>query len=38
MVYNAAVRAERGEQQLAFIASAAKCSASEVAMEVTTTG
>ncbi|AEF41619.1 acyl-CoA dehydrogenase [Hoyosella subflava] len=36
MVYHSAARAERGEKGLAFIASAAKCFASDVAMEVTT--
>ena len=36
MVYNAAARAERGEPNLGFISSAAKCFASDVAMEVTT--
>jgi alkylation response protein AidB-like acyl-CoA dehydrogenase len=36
MVYTAAVRAERGEKSLGFISSAAKCFASDVAMEVTT--
>jgi alkylation response protein AidB-like acyl-CoA dehydrogenase len=36
MVYSAAARAERGEPNLGFIASAAKCFASDVAMEVTT--
>jgi len=35
MVYSAAARAERGEPNLGFIASAAKCFASDVAMEVT---
>ena len=36
MVYTAAARAERGEPNLGFISSAAKCFASDVAMEVTT--
>ena len=36
MVYTAAARAERGEPALSFISSAAKCFASDVAMEVTT--
>jgi alkylation response protein AidB-like acyl-CoA dehydrogenase len=36
MVYSAAARAERGEPTLSFISSAAKCFASDVAMEVTT--
>jgi alkylation response protein AidB-like acyl-CoA dehydrogenase len=36
MVYSAAARGERGEPNLGFIASAAKCFASDVAMEVTT--
>jgi alkylation response protein AidB-like acyl-CoA dehydrogenase len=36
MVYTAAARAERGESALNFISSAAKCFASDVAMEVTT--
>ncbi|RZT11653.1 alkylation response protein AidB-like acyl-CoA dehydrogenase [Mycobacterium sp. BK558] len=36
MVYSAAARAERGEADLGFISSAAKCFASDVAMEVTT--
>ena len=36
MVYSAAARAERGEKGLSFISSAAKCFASDVAMEVTT--
>jgi alkylation response protein AidB-like acyl-CoA dehydrogenase len=36
MVYSAAARAERGEPDLGFIASASKCFASDVAMEVTT--
>jgi alkylation response protein AidB-like acyl-CoA dehydrogenase len=36
MVYSAAARAERGEPGLGFISSAAKCFASDVAMEVTT--
>lgn len=36
MVYNAAARAERGEANLGFISAAAKCFASDVAMEVTT--
>jgi alkylation response protein AidB-like acyl-CoA dehydrogenase len=36
MVYTAAARAERGEPGLGFISSAAKCFASDVAMEVTT--
>jgi alkylation response protein AidB-like acyl-CoA dehydrogenase len=36
MVYTAAARAERGEKGLGFISSAAKCFASDVAMEVTT--
>ena len=36
MVYSAAARAERGEPALGFISSAAKCFASDVAMEVTT--
>lgn len=36
MVYTAAARAERGEGNLGFISAAAKCFASDVAMEVTT--
>jgi alkylation response protein AidB-like acyl-CoA dehydrogenase len=36
MVYVSAARAERGEKNLGFISSAAKCFASDVAMEVTT--
>jgi alkylation response protein AidB-like acyl-CoA dehydrogenase len=36
MVYVSAARAERGEANLGFISSAAKCFASDVAMEVTT--
>ncbi|WP_299566307.1 acyl-CoA dehydrogenase [uncultured Mycolicibacterium sp.] len=36
MVYQAAARAERGEPNLGFISAAAKCFASDVAMEVTT--
>ncbi|MBX5485550.1 MAG: acyl-CoA dehydrogenase [Mycolicibacterium hassiacum] len=36
MVYSAAARAERGEPNLGFISAAAKCFASDVAMEVTT--
>ncbi|MGP4018915.1 acyl-CoA dehydrogenase [Saccharopolyspora sp. 5N708] len=36
MVYIAAARAERGESNLGFISAAAKCFASDVAMEVTT--
>ncbi len=36
MVYTAAARAERREPNLGFIASASKCFASDVAMEVTT--
>ncbi|WP_029104751.1 acyl-CoA dehydrogenase family protein [Mycobacterium sp. 360MFTsu5.1] len=36
MVYTAAARAERGEPALGFLASASKCFASDVAMEVTT--
>lgn len=36
MVYVAAARAERGEGDLGFISAAAKCFASDVAMEVTT--
>jgi alkylation response protein AidB-like acyl-CoA dehydrogenase len=36
LVYTAAARAERGEPALNFISSAAKCFASDVAMEVTT--
>ena len=36
MVYTAAARAERGEPNLGFISAAAKCLASDVAMEVTT--
>jgi alkylation response protein AidB-like acyl-CoA dehydrogenase len=36
MVYSAAARGERGEPNLSFIASASKCFASDVAMEVTT--
>ena len=35
MVYHAAARAERGEQNLGFISAASKCFASDVAMEVT---
>ncbi|XTP34844.1 acyl-CoA dehydrogenase [Mycobacterium sp. TJFP1] len=36
MVYTSAARAERGERNLGFISAAAKCFASDVAMEVTT--
>lgn len=36
MVYTSAARAERGEKNLGFISAAAKCFASDVAMEVTT--
>ncbi|AEF42746.1 acyl-CoA dehydrogenase [Hoyosella subflava] len=36
MVYSSAARAERGEANLGFISAAAKCFASDVAMEVTT--
>ncbi|MDQ3274788.1 MAG: acyl-CoA dehydrogenase family protein, partial [Actinomycetota bacterium] len=36
LVYISAARAERGERRLGFISSAAKCFASDVAMEVTT--
>jgi alkylation response protein AidB-like acyl-CoA dehydrogenase len=36
LVYVSAARAERGEARLGFISSAAKCFASDVAMEVTT--
>ncbi len=36
MVYHSAARAERGEKNLGFISAAAKCFASDVAMEVTT--
>ncbi|MBD0322317.1 MAG: acyl-CoA dehydrogenase [Aldersonia sp.] len=36
MVYTSAARAERGESNLGFISAAAKCFASDVAMEVTT--
>lgn len=36
MVYNAAARAERGEDGLGFISAASKCFASDIAMEVTT--
>ena len=36
MVYTAAARAERGESNLSFLASASKCYASDVAMSVTT--
>ncbi|TGD90525.1 acyl-CoA dehydrogenase [Mycolicibacterium sp. CH28] len=36
MVYTAAARAERGEKNLTFTAAAAKCFASDVAMQVTT--
>ena len=36
MVYVSAARAERGESNLGFISSAAKCFASDVAMQVTT--
>jgi len=36
MVYSAAARAQRGEPNLGFISSAAKCFASDVAMQVTT--
>ena len=36
LVYVAAARAERGEPNLGFISAAAKCFASDVAMEVTT--
>jgi alkylation response protein AidB-like acyl-CoA dehydrogenase len=36
MVYTSAGRAERGEKNLGFISAAAKCFASDVAMEVTT--
>ena len=35
MVYTAAARAHRGEPGLSFISAAAKCFASEVAMDVT---
>ena len=35
MVYTSAARAERGEKNLGFISAAAKCFASDVAMEVT---
>jgi alkylation response protein AidB-like acyl-CoA dehydrogenase len=35
MVYSAAARAERGEQDLGFISAASKCFASDMAMEVT---
>ena len=36
MVYSSAARAERGEKNLGFISAAAKCFASDVAMDVTT--
>ena len=36
MVYTAAARAERGEENLGFITAASKCFASDVAMKVTT--
>jgi alkylation response protein AidB-like acyl-CoA dehydrogenase len=36
LVYLAAARAERGETDLGFVSSAAKCFASDVAMQVTT--
>ncbi|HEV7824327.1 MAG TPA: acyl-CoA dehydrogenase [Mycobacteriales bacterium] len=36
LIYVAAARGERGEQDLTFISAAAKCFASDVAMEVTT--
>jgi len=36
MVYVAAAKVERGEKDMTFMASAAKCYASDVAMEVTT--
>jgi alkylation response protein AidB-like acyl-CoA dehydrogenase len=36
MVYTAAARAERGENDLSFISAAAKCFASDTAMQVTT--
>jgi alkylation response protein AidB-like acyl-CoA dehydrogenase len=36
MVYAAAAKAERGDANVGFAASAAKCFASDVAMEVTT--
>ena len=36
LCYVAAARAERGEKNLGFISSAAKCYASDVAMDVTT--
>lgn len=36
MVYTAAARAERGESDLSFISAAAKCFASDTAMQVTT--
>ncbi|BBZ58104.1 hypothetical protein MPHO_50960 [Mycolicibacterium phocaicum] len=36
LVYTAATRAERGEPNLGFLASASKCFASDVAMSVTT--
>ncbi|PHV67851.1 acyl-CoA dehydrogenase [Williamsia muralis] len=36
MVYTSAARAERGEKNLGFISAAAKCFASDVAMQVTT--
>ncbi|QIS01898.1 acyl-CoA dehydrogenase [Nocardia brasiliensis] len=36
MVYTSAAKAERGEKNLGFISAAAKCFASDVAMEVTT--
>lgn len=36
MVYTAAARAQRGEPDVSFISAAAKCYASDVAMEVTT--
>ena len=35
MVYTAAARAHRGEANLSFISAAAKCFASDVAMDVT---
>ena len=36
MVYHSAARAERGETDLGFISAAAKCFASDVAMQITT--
>ena len=36
MVYSAAARAERGEDDLGFISAASKCFASDIAMQVTT--